>query len=83
MKKIISIILAAALLLSGCSDKDNVIQHGRNENITAIISLPNGEVIEGCPDYCYFDGETVKVQISGVVYLISSSDITLIEVKNE
>lgn len=78
MKKIISIILAAALLLSGCSDKDNVIQHGRKENITAVFSLPGGEIIEGCPDWVYFEEETVSVQIDGVSYCVSRDSFAMI-----
>ena len=83
---IIVLLGLSAVIMAVISEATNTsryTEHGRNENLTAIISLPNGEVIEGCPDYCYFDEGTVKVQISGVVYLISSSDITLIEVKNE
>ena len=83
---IIVLMALSAVIMEAISEANSTArytEHGRNENLTAIISLPNGEVIEGCPDYCYFDGETVKVQISGVVYLISRSDITLIEVKNE
>ena len=85
MIKIIATLTLCAVMsffmLTGCAEED--IQHGRKENVKVIMELPNGEVIEGCHDYCYFDRETVKVQISGVVYIISSSDITLIEVKNE
>ena len=78
MKKIISIILAAALLLSGCSDKDKTIQHGRKENTTVIFSLPGGEIIEGCPDWVYFEDETVSVQIDGVTYRVSRDSFAMI-----
>lgn len=78
MKKIISIILAAALLLSGCSDKDKTIQHGRKENTTVVFSLPGGEIIEGCPDWVYFEDETVSVQIDGVTYRVSRDSFAMI-----
>ena len=78
MKKIISIILAAALLLSGCSDKGETIQHGRKENTTAVFSLPGGEIIEGCPDWVYFEEETVSVQIDGVSYCVSRDSFAMI-----
>lgn len=78
MKKIISIILAAALLLSGFYDKDNTIQHSRKENTTAVFSLPGGEVIKGCPDWFCFDDEMVSVQIEGVTYRVHRDSFALI-----
>ncbi|MBE6878673.1 MAG: hypothetical protein E7488_05860 [Ruminococcaceae bacterium] len=79
MKKIISIILAAAMLLSGCGKEETVdIQHGRKDNTTAVLYLPNGEIIEGCPDWFYFDDELVSVQIEGVIYRVNSDSFALI-----
>lgn len=81
MKKLIVLMLAAAMLLSGCSDKESRLQPGRVDNMTAIIKLPNGEVIEGCPDHAirYSEG-SVSVQIEGVKYSVHSANVAFVEV---
>jgi ribosomal protein S1 len=46
----------------------------------AIISLPNGKIIEGKIDSWtdYEDGDQIQVKINGTTYLVHSSDIVLI-----
>ena len=71
-------LLVAATLLS-CGNKqffDTTYSFDK-----AIISLPNGEIIEGKIDSWtdYADGDQIQVKIDGVVYLVHSSDIALIK----
>jgi hypothetical protein len=81
MKKIIVIVLALLMLtttLTGCGNKqwfDITYKYDR-----AIISLPNGEVIDGKIDGWtdYEDGDQIQVKINGKTYLVHSSDIVLI-----
>ena len=46
----------------------------------AIIELPNGKVVEGAIDKWtdYDDGDQIQVTISGVTYLVHSTDCVLI-----
>lgn len=84
MKKkilIISAAIAATLCLSGFGNKDwfdTVYTYDR-----AVISLPDGTVIDGKIDSWtdYEDGDQLQVKIDGKIYLVHSSDIALI--KNE
>lgn len=81
MKKIIVIVLALLMLtttLTSCGNKqwfDTTYKYDR-----AIISLPNGEVIDGKIDGWtdYEDGDQIQVKINGKTYLIHSSDVVLI-----
>ena len=75
---IIIALLVAATLLS-CGNKqffDTTYSFDK-----AIISLPNGEIIEGTIDSWtdFEDGDQIQVKIDGVVYLVHSSDIVLIK----
>ena len=75
---IIIALLVAATLLS-CGNKqffDTTYSFDK-----AIISLPNGEIIEGKIDSWtdFEDGDQIQVKIDGVVYLVHSSDIVLIK----
>lgn len=82
MKKIIVITVLALLMLTtvlvGCGNRqllDTTYKFDR-----AIISLPNGEIIEGEIDSWidYEDGDQIQVKINGTTYLVHSSDIVLI-----
>jgi hypothetical protein len=81
MKKIIVIVLALLVLtttLTGCGNKqwfDTTYNFDR-----AIISLPNGEVVDGKVDSWtdYEDGDQIQVKINGKTYLVHSSDVVLI-----
>lgn len=46
----------------------------------AVISLPNGDIIEGTVDSWtdYADGDQIQVKINGTTYLVHSSNIVLI-----
>jgi hypothetical protein len=82
MKRIFAIILAVVMLLcvvftlSGCNKQ--IFDTTYNFK-TAIISLPNGEIIEGKVDSWkdFEDGDQIQVKINGVTYLVHSSDICL------
>lgn len=84
MIKIIATLTLCAVMsffmLTGCAEED--IQHGRNENVKVIIELPNGEVIESCPDWwkSYANG-WIRIQINGVEYTTGVENVVFIEVK--
>ena len=64
--------------LSGCNKQifDTTYKFDK-----AIISLPNGDGVEGKVDSWtdYKDGDQIQVKINGVTYLVHSSDIVLIK----
>lgn len=71
-------MLGCILALSGCGNKqifDTTYTFTR-----AIISLPDGTVIDGKVDSWkdYEDGDQIQVKIDGVTYLVHSSNICLI-----
>ena len=82
MKKILATLMITLLMvitLSGCGNKqifDTVYGYDK-----AIISLPNGDIVEGKVDSWtdYEDGDQIQVKINGVTYLVHSSDIVLIK----
>lgn len=84
MKKILVTILTLMLMaatLSSCGNYqvfDTTYEFDR-----AIISMPNGEIIEGKVDSWkdYEDGDQIQVKINGVTYLVHSSDVVLIKEK--
>lgn len=76
--KIIAIIILIPALLVGCGNKDmfdTVYTYDK-----AIISLPNGEIVEGEVSSWrdYEDGEQIQVTVNGKTYLVHSSNIALI-----
>ena len=82
MKKVIATILAVALLaalvlLAGCNKQMVDLTYSYEY---AILSLPNGEVIEGkVSSWTDFeDGDQIQVRIDGKPYLVHSSNIVLI-----
>ena len=83
MKKVIAIILAAALvfglgvLAAGCNKQMVDLTYSYEY---AILSLPNGEVVEGkVSSWTDFeDGDQIQVKINGKTYLVHSSNIVLI-----
>ena len=83
MKKILITIMMIVLMattLSGCNKQ---IFDTTYKFDTAIISLPNGDIVEGKVDSWtdYEDGDQIQVKINGVTYLVHSSDIVLIKEK--
>ena len=82
MKKIIAICLVAlvsvtALVVAGCNKQVVDLTYSYEY---AILSLPNGEVVEGkVSSWTDFeDGDQIQVKISGKTYLVHSSNIVLI-----
>ena len=82
MKKIFTIILAIALLVSllvlaGCNKQMVDLTYSYER---AILCLHNGEVIEGrVTSWTDFeDGDQIQVRIDGKTYLVHSTNIVLI-----
>ena len=83
MKKMFAIILAAvitlslAVIITGCNKQMVDLTYSYEY---AIISLPNGEVVEGkVSSWTDFeDGDQIQVKINGRTYLVHSSNIVLI-----
>lgn len=80
MKKKLALIassIALAASLSGCNKQvvDLTLSYNR-----AIISLPNGEIIDGKVQSWtdYEDGDQIQVKIDGVTYLVHASQVVLI-----
>ena len=83
MKKIIAILLVAvislglALISVGCNKQMVDLTYSYEY---AIISLPNGEVVEGKVSSWkdFDDGDQIQVKIDGKTYLVHSSNVALI-----
>ena len=83
MKKIVAILLltvigmSVALFNVGCNKQVVDLTYSYEY---AIISLPNGEVVEGkVSSWTDFeDGDQIQVKIDGKTYLVHSSNIVLI-----
>ena len=77
-KVMVAMILAATVVgLTACNQTliDTTYTYDR-----AIISLPNGEIVEGkVASWTDFeDGEQIQVKIDGKTYLVHSANIVLI-----
>ena len=80
MKKKLSIVVSGivhALGLTGCNKQVIDLTYSYER---AIISLPNGEVVDGKVQSWtdYEDGDQIQVKIGGVTYLVHSSQVVLI-----
>ena len=82
MKKLIALLLAviavlSCLILSGCNKQMVDLTYSYER---AILSLPNGEIVEGrVSSWTDFeDGDQIQVKIDGKTYLVHSSNIVLI-----
>ena len=79
MKKVFVCIAALTLLLglTACNKQMVDLTYSYER---AILSLPNGEVIEGkVSSWTDFeDGDQIQVRIDGKTYLVHSSNIVLI-----
>lgn len=80
MKKIIVLICLAfsMFIISSCGNKqwmDTTFTFN-----TAIICLPNGEVIEGKVESWkdFDDGDQIQVRVNGKTYLVHSENVALI-----
>lgn len=74
---VLTIILICSMLMVGCNKQlvDMTYSYDR-----AIISLPNGEVVDGkVSSWTDFDdGDQIQVKINGKSYLVHSSNVVLI-----
>ena len=79
MKKLTALVLALILvfLMAGCNKQMVDLTYSYER---AILSLPNGEVIDGkVSSWTDFeDGDQIQVRIDGKTYLVHSSNIVLI-----
>jgi hypothetical protein len=71
------IVILIAAIFSGCNKQLVDITYTFDR---AILTLPNGEVIEGDVQSWkdYDDGDQLQVKIDGTTYLVHSEDIVLI-----
>lgn len=78
-KKLLAAILAlgVAFSMAGCGNRQ-MIDLTYNYSY-AIISLPNGELVEGKVDSWrdYKDGDQIQVTVDGVTYLVHATDAVL------
>ena len=82
MKKKLAMMVAALALmmsLSGCGNYD--VLDTNYDFDYAIISLPNGEIVEGKVETWrdFEDGDQIQVKIDGKIYLVHISDAVLIK----
>lgn len=80
MKKKLSIVVSGIVLalgLTGCNKQVIDLTYSYER---AIISLPNGEIVDGKVQSWtdYDDGDQIQVKINGVTYLVHSSQVVLI-----
>ena len=79
MKKLTALILALILvfLMAGCNKQMVDLTYSYER---AILSLPNGEIVEGrVSSWTDFeDGDQIQVKIDGKTYLVHSSNVVLI-----
>lgn len=78
MKRIFALsAVVLILLLAGCNKQMVDMTYSYEY---AIISLPNGEVVEGkVSSWTDFeDGDQIQVKIAGKTYLVHSSNVALI-----
>lgn len=80
MKKILVILLVIVFVLFCASCNKQVVDLKYHFNY-AIISLPNGEIVEGkVQSWTDFeDGDQIQVKINGTTYLVHSSNIALMD----
>ena len=79
MKKLTALILTLMLvfMMTGCNKQMVDLTYSYER---AILSLPNGEIVEGkVSSWTDFeDGDQIQVRIDGKTYLVHSSNIVLI-----
>lgn len=80
MKKIIALALSAVLVMSLAACNRQVIDLTYSYD-KAVVSLPNGDVVEGKVSSWkdYDEGDQIQVVIDGVTYLVHSANVALIK----
>ena len=80
MKKVFAFLLAATLAVSlaACGNRQMIDMTYTYDR--AVISLPNGEVVDGKIQSWrdYEDGDQIQVPVNGKTYLVHSTNIALI-----
>lgn len=80
MKKVFAFLLAATLAVSlaACGNRQMIDMTYTYDR--AVISLPNGEVVDGKIQSWrdYEDGDQIQVTVDGKTYLVHSANIALI-----
>lgn len=77
-KKLLATVLALGMVLSMSACNRQMIDLTYSYKY-AIISLPNGEIIEGKVDSWrdFEDGDRLQVTVDGVTYLVHATDAVL------
>lgn len=77
-KKLLATVLALGMVLSMSACNRQMIDLTYSYKY-AIISLPNGEIIEGKVDTWrdFEDGDQLQVTVDGVTYLVHATDAVL------
>ena len=80
-KKLAMIAVTLAMIFSLCGCGNYGMFDTTYKFDYAIISLPNGEIVEGEVEkwWDYEDGDQIQVVIDGKTYLVHSEDIVLIK----
>jgi hypothetical protein len=80
MKKILIIAITLVLFIAVLTGCNRQLFDTTYSFDSAIICLPNGEIIEGKVESWidYEDGDQIQVKINGKTYLVHSSNIVLI-----
>lgn len=78
MKKLLAAILTMGMVFSMTACNYQVVDLTYSYKY-AIVSLPNGEIVQGKVDSWrdYEDGDQIQVTIDGVTYLVHAGDIVL------
>lgn len=79
MKKLCVIALVIMMVIGMTSCNYQMVDTTYNYD-RAIVSLPNGELVEGDVESWkdYEDGDQIQVKIDGVTYLVHSANVVLI-----
>ena len=80
MKKVFAFLLAATLAVSLAACGNHQMIDMTYTYDRAVISLPNGEVVDGKIQSWrdYEDGDQIQVTVDGKTYLVHSANIALI-----
>lgn len=80
MKKKITLFAITLTLVFGFTGCNRQLIDTTYNYTTAIISLPNGGVVEGSVESWrdYDDGDQIQVKIDGNTYLVHSANVALI-----
>lgn len=74
---VLIIFMISAIYLTSCNKQIIDVTYAFDK---AIISLPNGELVEGKVDsWRDYDADQIQVKIDGTTYLVHSENIVLIK----